>query len=892
MAAYRLQLHVTGGIPGGRTWLDDGAGYDRSLNQFFDLVKAHPDDLKPGVTPDADRIVYKKMMISAALGMTNNTKLWTGGGYDAADVVTRYDIIKTFRANHEKYRFQKDLFDQLSVENMRWVFENRISNEEMPWLANYTLSDALLAKVELHEQKKASKDEWRAFAKTISEKLVEYPYPMQSFLVRIEQQIKNEDITKAEIEAMRIDALRKAQKITEKDSVQWKEINDIANRLLGDKGQEMFLFSFDGVEQLSSTVPWKYSLDGGNKWVEITDHRTEVKLTEQELASITAQNDIKLQIIGINQTHTIDITEGKAPSGYELNHAERRIYTKHDKKPELIEAQVNGTWVKLSENPKLPYSGDFAIRSAATGHALASTGENAPKVHFTDAYDIEGSTVVPATEVTANAASSQHNDEEPERALDGYVGGDSFWHNRWTGDEDAYITVDLGRERTITTIDYWNKGFNHNGMLFEADLSFAGEQAGPADKPIAAGKFSAPKRVKLEWDKQGEPYGARGRAYRITLDEPVTARYVRIRSIQAKTDDGSKPPLFSASELQFYEKAQQVETFVFDGEAAGVLKLGTQFDASDSAWQYSLDGGAHWTDVAASESSKRLSEAELASITAAADIQVRLEGGTKVHTIDIAEGTAPDRCFANNADRKIHVPADGSLSSLEYKQGDTWVDVSEETVFPIDQDIEIRRAAAGTTAASTETSTVRFTDDYDVEGARYVAPGELKVNGASSHNAWQAPELAINGYVGRRGCSNDTEVWHNTWNREQNPWIVIDLGRERTLTHFDYWASPGAGDGQNGTPYKLEVLAAPELGLAADAAVGEDAFKLAQTFEAKQDDYKSTAGEPADMVRVTFDTPVRARYIKLRALSGHGQNDAGQYFSCSELFFYETAAEA
>lgn len=138
-----LALYVTGGRPGGNYSEQNTqmakASHERSIQQFMDIARANEADLKASV-PEADRLVYKKMMISAALGMHSNTRLWVGNNNAYADPVDRYFIIKTFRANAQRYHFNKELFDRLPVENMRWVFENRISNEEMPWLANYTIS--------------------------------------------------------------------------------------------------------------------------------------------------------------------------------------------------------------------------------------------------------------------------------------------------------------------------------------------------------------------------------------------------------------------------------------------------------------------------------------------------------------------------------------------------------------------------------------------------------------------------------------------------------------------------------------------------------------------------------------------------------------------------------
>ncbi len=129
-----LQLYVTGGRPGGR----DGRGSDhvQAISQLKDLMAAHPEDLKDDVS---DRRVYRTMMVSAALGVNDFTRLWVGNKNTPADPVKRYEIIKTFRVHAEHYRFQKDIFDALPVETMRWIFENRIADEELPWLANYTL---------------------------------------------------------------------------------------------------------------------------------------------------------------------------------------------------------------------------------------------------------------------------------------------------------------------------------------------------------------------------------------------------------------------------------------------------------------------------------------------------------------------------------------------------------------------------------------------------------------------------------------------------------------------------------------------------------------------------------------------------------------------------------
>ena len=56
-------------------------------------------------------------------------------------------------------------------------------------------------------------------------------------------------------------------------------------------------------------VAWKYSLDGGSSWTQLTAGETEVQLTDDQLESITAENDIKIQLIGANVVNSIDISK-------------------------------------------------------------------------------------------------------------------------------------------------------------------------------------------------------------------------------------------------------------------------------------------------------------------------------------------------------------------------------------------------------------------------------------------------------------------------------------------------------------------------------------------------------------------------------------------------------
>lgn len=109
------------------------ADYIQPLGILRDLRKVYGEDLT-----GADADVFLHMMISASLDVSGRARLWTGDPGFVSDPLVRYNMIKVFRAD-SRYRFQKELFDGLPVETMRYVFENQIPDEELAWLANYSL---------------------------------------------------------------------------------------------------------------------------------------------------------------------------------------------------------------------------------------------------------------------------------------------------------------------------------------------------------------------------------------------------------------------------------------------------------------------------------------------------------------------------------------------------------------------------------------------------------------------------------------------------------------------------------------------------------------------------------------------------------------------------------
>lgn len=125
-----LRYYLTGGKPMGNS-------YQNSLNVLSRLYQAHKDDLRnDAVTANGTRLgdLYERMMIADALVYSANVGSWVGGG-QYSDAVKRYEVFKQL---YEENRLDQKVFESLKVEEMRWVIDTMITDDEVNWLNYYS----------------------------------------------------------------------------------------------------------------------------------------------------------------------------------------------------------------------------------------------------------------------------------------------------------------------------------------------------------------------------------------------------------------------------------------------------------------------------------------------------------------------------------------------------------------------------------------------------------------------------------------------------------------------------------------------------------------------------------------------------------------------------------
>lgn len=418
--------------------------------------------------------------------------------------------------------------------------------------------DAIRGQIDLMVKRGAAAEEWVTFASRLAEDLKFHPLPMHDLIKEINRRTENKYLVA--LDAIRMDALQKAAQVTKEETVNRDACVSIAHALMGRSDGAVALFSYDGEhggkirlgEHLrGGGVAWKYSLDGGSSWTQLTAGETEVQLTGDQLESITAENDIKIQLIGANVVNSIDISRRELGRiMIEGNDRANRIYFQDGKVVEGLQMRVDGgTWEPFDIGRTYKGNRTVEVRRPATGMSAASE-----VVTFTFTAGERDASFVPYEEMAVNSYSSSRDGVAmANRVIDGYYGpGNEFWITKAESGPDAWIVIDLGHEREISSLTYWRPGnAGTNGVprwdRMTVTVSAAPDTGLPAGTPVDGDQFT----VVESYGKNGTSSAAmpnwnKGpRSCDFTFASgPVRGRYFKIHLTDI---------YFSATLFDFYE---------------------------------------------------------------------------------------------------------------------------------------------------------------------------------------------------------------------------------------------------------------------------------------------------------------------------------------------------
>ena len=361
--------------------------------------------------------------------------------------------------------------------------------------------DAIRGQMDAMQKRGAEAEEWAAFAEGVARDLAYHPLPMHDLLKEIEARAGASAVVA--VEAVRIDALQRASRATADDTVNNHACVRLARRLLGQSDGAVATFSFDGAsagrirlgEHLQGGgVVWKYSLDGGKSWTQLVNGELEAVLSPEQVDSINPDDDIRVQLVGASVVNVIDITRREFGNvKMEANDRANRIYFFDGRVEPGLEMRVDGgAWGPF--DPSRTYEGErtVEVRRPATGMQAASV----PRT-FTFTRGERDASFVPYEEMAVNSYSSSRDGAAmANRVIDGYYGpGNEYWVTSKEPSNDAWIVIDLGRERAISSLTYWRPKslMGANGIprwdRMRVTVSAAPDTGKPAGEAVDAAQF-------------------------------------------------------------------------------------------------------------------------------------------------------------------------------------------------------------------------------------------------------------------------------------------------------------------------------------------------------------------------------------------------------------------
>ncbi|MCI8575443.1 MAG: hypothetical protein HFI09_03135, partial [Bacilli bacterium] len=635
-------------------------------------------------------------------------------------------------------------------------------------------------KINMYKALNKTSAEWKTYAEEIIAAYKFYPQAMYDLLKVIKPYLN--EIDTIDIELQEHAALEEASHATKNDIWQDLAARELANALLGkDNKAEIASFSFDGENAGKIVInsaydeysfAWYYSLDGGKTLSPvITDHS--VELTLEEIASITAENDIQIAIQGLGDLkpdYTIDIKKGVVSTNLFANDLENRVIG------------VNSTyeWRNSEDEEWKSYAevlpdntGDktLHVRVGATGCFVPS---DSVTYTFTEDNQPDTRKYVSVAHLSIAGVSSQATgggqNGHAINALDGNY--NTRWHSAWDGsDTKRFITIKLDEPKYVSSVEFVPAG-GGNGKIIDGTVwgSVDGENW-----------IELSTQTNLSYTNKADSLAdAILNTKDFAILDPVKVQYIKIEAKRASNGNW-----FTAREFNIYEDKTivKVADFSFDGENGGKISL--EEDYQGRTFQYSIDGGATWKSV--KENSYALSKEEINQINEENGIKIKLDGEEKEHLINIRKGEdltlSP---YVNDLENRLIGLND--VEKLEWKIEDgEWTSYQEQEPIVIGtKKLYVRRKATRNVTAS-NTLMYNFTEDNQPNTRKYIPIKHLSIHSYSTQSIDTGrPFYAPNAIDGNVNTLWHTDFRYSVLDSEIKPFITIKLDQSKNLSAVEF----------------------------------------------------------------------------------------------------------
>ena len=281
-----------------------------------------------------------------------------------------------------------------------------------------------------------------------------------------------------------------ARDVMKEDEYQ-KEYNSY-NSVLGD-------FSFSGKNRynLENVHPdTEYSFDGGITWhSSITNSPS---LTSSEIAQLNTKYGILLRLKGMKKAIQIKLAKQVLPSFVRADDQENIIVgLNHNMEYSLDNGQ---NWINGNVVPDLSGKCTVLVREKAANKSFAS---DVKKLEFTNDNQIADDIMLGNMKVVQYSSQQNDTNQAAVNTINGTGTANNFWHTKWAGDSNRYITIGFNKEYTLKKFYYTprlDNGENGNILKYEIYISNDGKQF----TKVKAGEFTysspnykSPKAVEL-----------------------------------------------------------------------------------------------------------------------------------------------------------------------------------------------------------------------------------------------------------------------------------------------------------------------------------------------------------------------------------------------------------
>lgn len=471
---------------------------------------------------------------------------WGSGPASSGYVVSYFPLIQTAWDNYEAYKQAEEyiMLAELYQDDFAKAeeyYRKALDIEELNF-------DAWVGLIDLYAANGKGEADFVSLADEVTDVFMYYPLPMDNLLTYIGSHIRTNNYA-FHMYSIRTSALNEAKKATVNNVRQPNIAKVVARYLIGDVETGVVDFTFDGYVSTpngtmarkdengklyagyilladkfkGNEIRWQYMINGRD-WndAEGIAH----KLTDEELAMVNEETDIKVRIVGaLDIIYTVDITKADPPNIYG-NDLENTIFGIDSNAIEYWDTST-GQWENALFGLYFDWE-NFVMREPVfegdqviyfrRGATMRTTPGDIQEVVFTEDNADPMHSYIKRAHLKVQNVSSQNDTSTSDQAINGNAG--DFWltKNAETNAERRYITIALDEPAFISALQYVPRQNGTSGMVRSAKIQVSMDNTNWTTVVDST-----------NWEENAD-------AKYVAFEKPVKAKYVKV--IGMETSDG------------------------------------------------------------------------------------------------------------------------------------------------------------------------------------------------------------------------------------------------------------------------------------------------------------------------------------------------------------------